>query len=114
MASKLLLDIKLSVQSTSSSLCPKGHRVAARPSLAGSFVFSKGSACHLRSPMDKEGIEFHIQADDYFGTLATRLSLLAQDLRTGNSTKEEIARAITAKSDELAFLQKTYRIERQI
>jgi hypothetical protein len=109
MAQTLLLDIKLSVQSTSSSVCPKGHRVVAWPSLAGSFVFLKLLSITDRD-MDKEGVEFHVSANDYFGTLATVLSLCAQDLEAGGSTPEEIAEALSVKADELLYLQDKYRL----
>src|SRR6266852_5378992 len=46
MAQNLLLDIKLSVQSTSSSLCPKGHWGDARPIAGGELCVSKSSHSH--------------------------------------------------------------------
>jgi hypothetical protein len=33
------------------------------------------------SPMDQESLDFHIAQNDYYGTLATVLDLLGQDLR---------------------------------
>jgi hypothetical protein len=82
--------------------------VAARPSLAGSFVFLKAPVPITYQDMDKEGVEFHVSANDYFGTLATVLSLCAQDLKAGKSTPEEIAQALSVKVDELLYLQDQY------
>jgi hypothetical protein len=62
--------------------------------------------------MNKKGVEFHIKVQDYFGTLATVISLGAQGLKTGRSTPEEIAQDLTVISEELCYLQKHYRIEK--
>jgi hypothetical protein len=64
--------------------------------------------------MDRKGVEFHISVNDYFGTLATVLSLLAQNLQAGRSTPEEIAGDLGIKSEELTYLQNNYRIEKQV
>jgi hypothetical protein len=58
--------------------------------------------------MDQEGVEFHVSVNDYFGTLATVLSLCAQDLKAGRSTPEEIAQALSIKVAELLYLQDQY------
>jgi hypothetical protein len=61
--------------------------------------------------MDKKGIEFHILEQDYFGTLATVLSLYAQSLKTRRFSPKEVAEGLCRKSEELSYLQKHYRIE---
>jgi hypothetical protein len=56
----------------------------------------------------KRSIEFHVESDDYFGTLATTLGLIA-DMISNN-------KALLAKKhldeirDELVYLQETHRI----
>jgi hypothetical protein len=64
--------------------------------------------------MDKKKVEFHISVNDYFGTLATVLSLYAQDLKAGRSGPEKIAQDLLTKSDELMYLQDQFRITRQV
>ena len=63
--------------------------------------------------MEKDRIEFHIAENDYFGTLATVLSLWAQDLKAGRSGPNKIAEDLFTKSDELMYLQKQYHITKQ-
>jgi hypothetical protein len=63
--------------------------------------------------MDKKGVEFHISVQDYFGTLATLLSLCAQQLKSGRLSPEEIAEGLASKSEELSYLQKHYWIKKQ-
>ena len=63
--------------------------------------------------MDKQGMEFHVSVNDYFGTLATVLSLCAQDLKAGRSTPEEIAEELLLKSEELLYLQEQYCIQKR-
>jgi hypothetical protein len=62
--------------------------------------------------MDKQRVEFHVSVNDYFGTLATVLSLWAQDLKAGRSSPKEIAKDLSAKADELLYLQEQYHIEK--
>jgi hypothetical protein len=60
--------------------------------------------------MSDENLQFHIQANDYFGTLATVLDLVRQDLRKeGNRTNAE---ALLRERDRLMYLQQGYRIEK--
>ena len=58
--------------------------------------------------MFKESLEFHIKSDDYFGTLATVLSLQEQSLSRGNKFK--ISEILKNKVDELMYLQRNYKI----
>ena len=62
--------------------------------------------------MDKKGIEFHIAVQDYFGSLATVLSLYAQSLNTRRFSPKKIAEGLCRKSQELNYLQNHYRIEK--
>jgi len=57
--------------------------------------------------MNEDKIKFHVEANDYFGTTATVLDLLAQD-RRGRMRHAETLRRLR---DELLYLQRGYRIE---
>jgi len=39
--------------------------------------------------MNRESLKFHIKSDDYFGTLATVLSLVRQNIEKGERRKRE-------------------------
>lgn len=56
-----------------------------------------------------ENLEFHIASDDYFGTLATRLDLLRQELERGLKL-DEVHISLEKTRDELMQLQKSFRI----
>lgn len=58
--------------------------------------------------MNKKNIEFHIKSDDYFGTLATVLDLLKQNLNPFNQKQEK--KTLESKVEELMYLQKKYKI----
>jgi hypothetical protein len=60
--------------------------------------------------MSKKRLKFHIKANDYFGTLATVLDLVSQDLRKKGhrSNAETLGRL----RDQLMYLQQGYRIEK--
>ena len=62
--------------------------------------------------MDQQTLEFHIAANDYFGTLATILDIAAQQLHAG-SHRADIAQLLTKKRDELLYLQEHCRIDRR-
>ena len=53
----------------------------------------------------KKSLKFHIESDDYFGTLATILNFLVQKEFIGNKDK-----IIREKVEELIYLQKNYKI----
>jgi hypothetical protein len=62
--------------------------------------------------MDKDrikGLEFHISVQDYFGTLATVLDLLRQDLEEGVKIENShiSLKKLTA---DLMYLQRKYKI----
>jgi len=59
--------------------------------------------------MDEERIKFHFEANDYFGTVATVLDLVAQDLR--KHSRFHRAETLLRLRDELMYLQNRYRIE---
>ena len=60
----------------------------------------------------RRGLEFHIETNDYFGTLATVLDLSRQTL--GNTARERmIAEHLAKNVDDLIYLQKKYRIIRK-
>ncbi|MGC1685751.1 MAG: hypothetical protein WA734_09045 [Candidatus Acidiferrales bacterium] len=60
--------------------------------------------------MNDEGIEFHIEANDYFGTLATTLDLLRQAIEERGYQPEDadLLRRITA---DLLSLQANHTIQ---
>jgi hypothetical protein len=59
--------------------------------------------------MNEASLQFHINENDYFGTLATVLDQVSQDLRkTGN---RRTAKTLQRQIDGLMYLQKGYRIE---
>lgn len=58
--------------------------------------------------MSKESLEFHIKSDDYFGTLATVLDLIRQQVF--GDKKSKLKDAIESKVSELLYLQKNYQI----
>jgi hypothetical protein len=58
--------------------------------------------CDIKLEEDKfSGLKFHIKSQDYFGTLATVLSLRRQ-------TKQEIPESVI---EDLMYLQRNYKIE---
>lgn len=60
---------------------------------------------------DEVGTKFHVANDDYFGTMATVLSLLKQQLKK-NGLKNYVALQETFSNleNDLLFLQKNYQI----
>jgi len=62
--------------------------------------------------MSKESLEFHIKSDDYFGTLATVLDLIKQQIF--GDKKSKLKNAIESKVSELLYLQENYQIVKKI
>ena len=60
--------------------------------------------------MCKRSLKFHIRANDYFGTLATVLDLVSQDLRKKGYRSN--ADTLGRQRDRLMYLQQGYRIEK--
>jgi hypothetical protein len=61
--------------------------------------------------MSKKSLEFHIKSDDYFGTLATVLDLVRQNLNPFNQKKEK--RTLENVVKDLEYLQKNYQIKKK-
>jgi hypothetical protein len=59
--------------------------------------------------MNENGLQFHIGADDYFGTLATVLDLLRQEMEKRGRRKHH-AQVLTRMTEELVYLQRNFRI----
>jgi hypothetical protein len=59
--------------------------------------------------MNEASLQFHIEANDYFGTLATVLDLVSQDLRKKGHRSN--AETLLRLRDNLVYLQQGYRIE---
>lgn len=57
----------------------------------------------------KKELGFHIKNDDYFGTLATLLDLLRQELEKKDS-KMNARRILKNLTDDLMYLQRNYKI----
>ncbi len=55
-------------------------------------------------------IQFHIEEDDYFGTLATVLDQHAQMLNKGTLSRVDHSNRLKALRDDLMFLQENYKI----
>ena len=60
--------------------------------------------------MRQESLNFHIQENDYFGTLATVLDLIRQDLDRREYRRH--AAALAGLCDDLIYLQRRYRLEK--
>jgi hypothetical protein len=60
--------------------------------------------------MPQPSLEFHIRENDYFGTLATVLDQVAQDLRKQKQKRH--ADTLLRLRDDLSHLQSQYRIEK--
>jgi hypothetical protein len=60
--------------------------------------------------MTESSIQFHIEKNDFFGTLATVIDLLNQDLqKNGQHRNAEILQRL---KDNLVYLQRSHRIAR--
>ena len=57
-------------------------------------------------------IRFHIKNDDYFGTLATLLELLREDLAKCGYSKKEV-RLLASIREDLMYLQQHYEVVRK-
>jgi len=60
--------------------------------------------------MTEESLQFHIEAKDYFGTLATVLDLVGQDLQKKGQHRN--AETLLRQRDRLMQLQSGYRIQK--
>ena len=62
---------------------------------------------------DETSVKFHVKSDDYFGTIATVLSLLKQQLEKDGVSNAVILKTFRNLESDLMFLQKHYRINRR-
>jgi len=60
--------------------------------------------------MEKASLQFHIEKNDFFGTLATILDLVSQDLRKKGHPSN--AETLLRLRDDLVYLQRSHRIEK--
>ena len=60
--------------------------------------------------MNEASLQFHIEKNDFFGTLATVLDLVSQDLRKKGHHRN--AETLLRQRDRLMYLQEEYRIEK--
>lgn len=60
---------------------------------------------------DEESVKFHVENNDYFGTIAAVLSLVKQELKKGKpSNLPTFNKVLKNLEEELLFLQKNYQI----
>ena len=59
--------------------------------------------------MNEEDLQFHIGAGDYFGTLATILDLMRQEIGKPRSRMRH-SEMLRRKAEELVYLQLNFRI----
>ncbi|MHB8903757.1 MAG: hypothetical protein ACYC40_01475 [Patescibacteria group bacterium] len=64
---------------------------------------------------DKAGTKFHVKNDDYFGTIATILNLLKQEIKKNGPLNSAIfKKTLNSLEKDLLFLQKNYQISPKI
>ena len=61
--------------------------------------------------MQQKSLDFHIEQNDYFGTLTTVLDLIRQDLDRREYRRH--AATLAGLCEELMYLQRSHRIEDQ-
>lgn len=60
---------------------------------------------------DEASVKFHVQSDDYFGTIATVLDLLKQQIKKdGHANAAVLSNTLKNLENDLMFLQKNYEI----
>lgn len=63
---------------------------------------------------DEESAKYHLLSNDYFGTIATIISLVSQKLKLNKLKKEEkddIIKILENLENDLVFIQNNYRTE---
>jgi hypothetical protein len=60
---------------------------------------------------DEASVKFHVQSDDYFGTLATILSLIKQQIKKDSKPKAAVLKSLHNLEKDLLLLQKEYQIK---
>lgn len=60
---------------------------------------------------DETSVKFHVENDDYFGTIAAVLSLIKQQIKKGDcANAATLNKVLKNLEEELMFLQKNYQI----
>ena len=63
---------------------------------------------------DEASVKFHVESGDYFGTIATVLGLLEQQMKKDGCAETAVfKRTLNNLKDDLMFLQKNYEISRR-
>jgi len=66
---------------------------------------------------DQKSVKFHVKKEDYFGTIATILSLIEQDLELGKKENikelEKIKISLKNLEKDFIFLQNNYNIKKK-
>lgn len=61
---------------------------------------------------DEASVKFHVKNDDYFGTIATILSLIKQDYKKpGITNRAQALKTLGQLEKDLLFLQRNYQIK---
>lgn len=60
---------------------------------------------------DEASVKFHVKSDDYFGTMATILSLARQQIKKAGRLDSTTFKIINNLETDLSFLQKNYQIK---
>ena len=69
---------------------------------------------HPQVVQDKTSTKFHVRHNDYFGTIATVLRLIKEELQeTKNFTENNLEKIFIELEKDLLFLQKNYYIQAQ-
>ncbi len=63
---------------------------------------------------DEASTRFHVEQDDYFGTIATILSLLKQKLQKNPTDNPDFQETLKRLEEDLLWLQKNYQIKPRI
>lgn len=64
---------------------------------------------------DREGVKFHVKNEDYFGTIATILSLIKQQIKKNDSPRTAVLKKTLKNLEtDLLWLQKNYQIKPRI
>ena len=63
---------------------------------------------------DEASVKYHVESHDYFGTIATVISLIFQKLKTNElldqKEKKQLLKTLKNLEQDLVFLQKNYQI----
>ena len=90
-------------------ICPRAVFLVASLYLLLNFILEIFHlACAILQGMEKASLQFHIEANDYFGTLATVMDLVSQDLKKKGQRRS--ADTLRRQRDRLMYFQGGYRI----